>query len=1802
LARKSDIRLRRSNVANAVPGGADLNEGELAINTADGALYFKKSDGTIITGHDNTIMHIDSATSHVGIGNTSPAKNLHITDSSSPTIRFSRDNSFYWDIGHTSSDFQFISESGGTVLHMNYDGNIGIGTSSPSEKLDVRDGTITSRDATNTNYAEIDRFGGLTLKGNGTGAKYITTPNTDALGFKTNNVERARIDSSGNLVVGTTSSGISNSSSVTGIDLKPNSASAIVRSGGTTLYLNRLTDDGEILALRKNGTTVGSIGTGGGDLIVGNGSVGIRFNDSISTLVPRTTSDLGSDGAINIGASSARFKDLHLSGASYIHDVRSTGIQYFTHTTDVRFRTVSGTERLRIDSSGNLLVATTDDVVWNNNANSSADKGHNLRSDGRAGFAYYNATANANATVNINRTGSDGDLIRLFKSGSQVGSIGVQGGRLTIGSDDTHIFFDSGDTPSIRPHSGTASTNGVIDIGESGTRFKDLHLSGTANVGGLTINSAYTFPTADGSANQVLQTDGSGNLSFGAVSGSSGVTVSNNANNRVLTGDGTNANAEANLTFDGSTLSVAGRIKTTDGLFQADEGSQHLRQYAISSSAGTQSFLLGKIKSSNSADGGVTGIVKAAYDYGDTLKNVNIHFTFAQRSGTERGHWWYENTDDDSSTDVVSVKLIDDGSNNYYVWLHVGDYVNCFVETTWRQASTSNITDSGSLSAATITTGTTLFDTANDPTAEMHIGKLYPHDDIYLPDNKKVNYGNSNDLQIYHNATDSVIENITGDLYITNKTDDGDIIFRTDDGSGGFTPYLTLDGGNVQMIASQKLAFNDNVRATFGNSSDLQIYHDGSNSYIHDNGTGNLKVRTSSFNLMNAANNELMINASENGAVTLYHDNAAKLATKSDGVDITGELQSDSLDVDGNADISGNLVLGGNLTVNGTQTTLNTATLSVDDLNITVADGAANAAAANGAGLTVDGANATLTYTSTEDRWNFNKKLYVPDDIRIAAGAPSLILQDTTDDDDHSIRFMDNGGTNRMSITTGGDNLNFETTGSRDFTFMGDTSGSGNVGIGTTSPSHLLELSNTMASSPKHIFYRMTGTNTAGGGAGIKFDSSASNNNTGLYWSGIQGIRTTSNDGSNELRFWTTSTAEAPGGTQGAPSQRMVISETGNVGIGTTSPSSILDVAGSAAVLTITDTRNQTFTVGDTMCSLAFDSDDTSGGSGTASHPRALISLVAETTFGSSTGLSFSTKQDTTTAPTEKMRISTAGNVGIGITNPTGKFHLVDGNNFAQIGDLQGNSTMSLRLADTNGQPVEVQAYGSELRFNTATSSGATPSVKMNILANGNVGIGTSSPTTALEVIGDIKIKQQSGYSNYSLIDASEALLTLETYSVNTSSYSADIIFKPAGTERMRIADDGNVGIGEANPNGKLVVRGANYAANQDGGIIIQAGARDSSHWQSGFKIKSDGSGNARTAIDATTGATAGNFAERISIDSAGKVGIGTISPGKELDVVGTVRAKDSSSNQHQLRADKIIAYGTDAILQAQSAGDDVRLNTEGNVTRLIATAEGNVGIGTTTPSYMLDIGGGDFFVNGTNRDWGGAAGLGTHIGTGDFDIYSGVPGGGVHKLKFTNAGSLGIGTTSPDTKLDITASGVEGLIINQDTTTANTSSRLFFKDNVRANGMLNVNGILEFRTGMVVGSTSGTKRLSVSPTLVKSEVPLRVEEYQIDTTTSSTSATTQVAIHTFAAATFRSARFTIQITNTTDSTYHSTEILAIHDGTTANITEFGEVHTGSSVEATFDADISSSNFRLLATPSSTNSMTFKVVCHSLTV
>jgi hypothetical protein len=75
-----------------------------------------------------------------------------------------------------------------------------------------------------------------------------------------------------------------------------------------------------------------------------------------------------------------------------------------------------------------------------------------------------------------------------------------------------------------------------------------------------------------------------------------------------------------------------------------------------------------------------------------------------------------------------------------------------------------------------------------------------------------------------------------------------------------------------------------------------------------------------------------------------------------------------------NLNVGGDAVVTGNLTVQGTTTTLNTSTLDVEDLNITVAKNSGSASAANGAGLTVEGASATLLYTFSTDSWNVNKQ------------------------------------------------------------------------------------------------------------------------------------------------------------------------------------------------------------------------------------------------------------------------------------------------------------------------------------------------------------------------------------------------------------------------------------------------------------------------------------------------------------------------------------------------------------------------------------------------------------------------------------------------------------------------------------------------------------------------------------------------------------------------------------------------------------------------------------------------------------
>ena len=94
-------------------------------------------------------------------------------------------------------------------------------------------------------------------------------------------------------------------------------------------------------------------------------------------------------------------------------------------------------------------------------------------------------------------------------------------------------------------------------------------------------------------------------------------------------------------------------------------------------------------------------------------------------------------------------------------------------------------------------------------------------------DNVKAMFGDGLDLRIYHNATNSIIENTTGDLILQNNLDDKDIIFKSDDGSGGIATYFQVDGSDLITLFSKATRHIDSVAASFGNSNDLKIQHNG---------------------------------------------------------------------------------------------------------------------------------------------------------------------------------------------------------------------------------------------------------------------------------------------------------------------------------------------------------------------------------------------------------------------------------------------------------------------------------------------------------------------------------------------------------------------------------------------------------------------------------------------------------------------------------------------------------------------------------------------------------------------------------------------------------------------------------------------------------------------------------------------------------------------------------------------------------------------------------------------------------------
>lgn len=511
---------------------------------------------------------------------------------------------------------------------------------------------------------------------------------------------------------------------------------------------------------------------------------------------------------------------------------------------------------------------------------------------------------------------------------------------------------------------------------------------------------------------------------------------------------------------------------------------------------------------------------------------------------------------------------------------------------------------------------------------------------------------------------------------------------------------------------------------------------------------------------------------------------------------------------------------------------------------------------------------------------------------------------------------------------------------------------SGFVGIGTTNPAYQLEV---RGSATQSVTVNSTGS---GNSANVHFKS-LSTGGTAHDWQ----LGTNASDGKNAFELYDI-TANA--------SRIYVASASGNVGIGTTSPNALLDVNGAARLrVAASGTRTLNFGVGTTdYAGLKY--DDATG------------------------NISLNTNVDTTATGLTVSR--TSGNVGIGTTGPGAKLHISGGN-----GTLPSISTSSTQVViqnnvnstDSTGLTFISGATGtSNLRFGSATNQangaisysvsdgsfnvgpgnfgvnaggsvnttfevGGTASISGNTYFGGNVGIGSTSPGSKLDVNGDLDVHANRIYlskasNNTGILygggDTGQVLLygasTLSaTFGANGITFAPAVTFPGTGIWNA----SGNVGIGTTNPASDLqilkstattlsvkstangttdssVIQTVNTNSDQAGLYVYPAGNTQTLYGINRARlseVRLDGNGGAM--IDTGTNTTSMYFATggttpRMTIDTNGQVFINTTSqiqattllqikvPGSSKNGIA-IQDSDDTSNTHMI--DFLNASGT---------------------------------------------------------------------------------------------------------------------------------------------------------------------------------------------------------------------------------------------------------------------------------------------------
>lgn len=451
----------------------------------------------IVDNSNATAITIDSS-EKVGIGTTSPAYRLDVQDSSDPAqIRLKEDgntNGFIFK-NFNGNEAQLVNADNGPMVFKTNDtermridsngnaifqksggaylqlkdasavrGAINVGTSdglifttgaSFTERMRIDSSGnvgIGTTSAYGTNVLNVN--GGLAIDGRNASTPGLCEkgdldtgiwwPAADTIAVTNGGSESMRIDSSGNLLVGKTSA----DNTTQGVRIYSTGRQSIVSEADTALIVNRRTSDGTIAEFRKDGTNVGRIGTEGGNLTIdgatGTGKSGIEFSGA--EWLPRD-GGANTNGAISLGDSSNRFNNLYLSGVAYNGDgsASAPSISFGADTNTGFYRIGSdqigfvtgGSLRAKIDASGDVFIGRT--------SSGNTGNGHTIRGGDSAIFS----RDASGETMQIGRNANDGDLIRLYKNGTQVGSVSVSGSTTAYNtSSDQRLKENIVDAPS----------------------------------------------------------------------------------------------------------------------------------------------------------------------------------------------------------------------------------------------------------------------------------------------------------------------------------------------------------------------------------------------------------------------------------------------------------------------------------------------------------------------------------------------------------------------------------------------------------------------------------------------------------------------------------------------------------------------------------------------------------------------------------------------------------------------------------------------------------------------------------------------------------------------------------------------------------------------------------------------------------------------------------------------------------------------------------------------------------------------------------------------------------------------------------------------------------------------------------------------------------------------------------------------------------------------------------------------------------------------------------------------------------